>query len=202
MIAVATRSRKQPAPRADPRVERSRRAILRAALDELGASGYGTFSIESVARRAGVGKSTIYRYWPGRIALIADAFRMLQEDRDPELETGSPREKLERILRHVADVVAHSPFSACLPALINAAERDREIRRFHLAFQAAARRPLIALLSAGIASGDFPARADPQLTAYCLLGAIFFCRLMTGKPFAQRRVGELIDAVLGAHTPC
>jgi AcrR family transcriptional regulator len=171
--------------------------ILQAVLDELSELGYGALTIESVARRAGVGKATIYRHWDDKIALIADAFKLLQRQRDPELVTGSPREKLERILRHVSDVVADSPFSACLPALIEGAERDRAVRRFHHHFQAEARKPTIALISDGIATGDFPAHTDPELAAFALLGAIFFCRLMTSTPLPEDRVSDLIDTVLG-----
>src|SRR5262249_33895883 len=109
-------------PAVDPRIERSRRVILQAVPQEIRDLGYGALTIESAARRAGVGKATIYRHWPDKIALIADAFKLLQQQRDPELDTGSPREKLERSLRHVADVVAASPFSSCLPALIEGAE--------------------------------------------------------------------------------
>ena len=52
--------------RPDPRIARSRQVILAAALGELGDVGYGGFAIESVAARAGVGKSTIYRHRPDR----------------------------------------------------------------------------------------------------------------------------------------
>lgn len=173
--------------------------ILQAVLDELGESGYGALTIESAARRAGVGKATIYRHWPDKIALIADAFKLLQQQRDPALVTGSPREKLERVLRHVADVVADSPFSSCLPALIEGAERDRAVRRFHHHFQAEARKPTVALIADGIATGDFPPRIDPELAAFALLGAIFFCRLMTDAPFPAARVPDLIDTVLDAN---
>lgn len=182
----------------DPRIERSRRVILAAALDELGELGYGAFTIESVAARAGVGKSTIYRHWPDKLALIADAFRQLQAERDPELISGTPREKLERILRHVADVVANSPFGVCLPALIDAAERDAALRRYHHRFQAEARKPTVALIAAGIASGDFPPRLDPELATEALLGAIFFRRLMTDKPFDPAEAGALIATVVDA----
>ena len=185
-------------PPIDPRIERSRQVILQAVLDELSEGGYGALAIEAVARRAGVGKATIYRHWADKIALIADAFKLLQAQRDPDMATGSPREKLERVLRHVADVVADSPFSACLPALIEGAERDRAVRRFHHHFQAEARKPTIALIAAGIESGDFPPRIDPEIAAFALLGAIFFCRLMTNTPFAQARVPSLIDTVMGA----
>lgn len=171
--------------------------ILAAALDELGAVGYGGFAIESVAARAGVGKSTIYRHWPDKLALIADAFHRLQEERDPELISGTPREKLARILVHVADVVADSPFGVCLPAMIDAAERDPALRTFHHRFQAAARQPTIALIAAGIASGDFPGHLDAEQAAIALLGAIFFRRLMTERPFAPEEVGALLDTVIG-----
>jgi AcrR family transcriptional regulator len=183
----------------DPRIERSRQVILQAVLDELSETGYGALTIESVAQRAGAGKSTIYRHWPDKIALIADAFRLLQQQRDPELATGSPREKLERILRHVADVVEESPFSSCLPALIEGAERDRAVRRFHHHFQAEARKPLVELIARGIATGDFPPRLDPETAAFALLGAIFFCRLMTNTPFPQERIRGLIDTVVGSN---
>jgi AcrR family transcriptional regulator len=161
--------------------------------------GYGALTIESAARRAGVGKATIYRHWSDKVALIADAFKLLQQQRDPELATGSPREKLERILRHVADVVAASPFSACLPALIEGAERDRAVRRFHHHFQAEARKPLIELISQGITTSDFPPRVDPEIAAFALLGTIFFCRLMTSTPFPQERVRDLVDTVFGSN---
>jgi AcrR family transcriptional regulator len=174
--------------------------ILQAVLDELCDVGYGALTIESAARRAGVGKATIYRHWPDKIALIADAFKLLQQQRDPELVTGSPREKLERILHHVADVVADSPFSACLPALIEGAERDRAVRKFHHQFQAEARKPTIALIAQGVATGDFPPRIDPALAAFALLGAIFFCRLMTNTPFPQERVPDLIDTVFDSKS--
>jgi TetR/AcrR family transcriptional regulator of autoinduction and epiphytic fitness len=171
--------------------------ILRAALQELGVAGYGAFTIESVAARAGVGKSTIYRHWPNKLALIAGAFRALQEETDPKLDTGSPREKLERILHHVAEIVADSPFSACLPALIDAAERDGNLREFHHHFQAEARRPLIGLISEGVASGHFPSNVNAEVAAISLLGAIFFRRLLTSTPFDPRDVGILIETVIG-----
>ncbi|HEY1502746.1 MAG TPA: TetR/AcrR family transcriptional regulator [Stellaceae bacterium] len=181
----------------DPRIERSRQVILAAALQELGEIGYGGFVIESVAARAGVGKSTIYRHWPDKLALIADAFAHLHESAPTDLSHGTPREKLGRILAHVAAVLTDSAFGACLPAMIDAAERDAALRDFHHRFQAEARKPTVALIAAGIASGDFPADRNPALTAQALLGAIFFRRLMTAEPFAPAEARALIDTVLG-----
>jgi AcrR family transcriptional regulator len=182
----------------DPRVERSRHVILEAALAELGEVGYGAFTIESVAARAGVGKSTIYRHWPDKLRLIADAFETFHEERGPDIAGGTPRERVERTLRHVAEVVIGSTFSTCIPALIDAAERDRDLRRFHYRFQREARRPLVALIAEGITRGDFPVDTDPELAALALLGTIFYRRLMTGETFDPQRAPDLVEAVLGS----
>ena len=181
----------------DPRVERSRHVILEAALAELGQVGYGAFTIESVAARAGVGKSTIYRHWPDKLGLIADAFQTFHRESGPDIANGTARARVERVVRHVAEVVAGSTFSACIPALIDAAERDRDLRRFHYRFQREARRPLIGLIADGIARGEFRAEIVPELAAVALLGAIFYRRLMSGEPLGPERAPELVTTVLG-----
>src|ERR1700751_3205707 len=57
-----------------PRSEQARLAILRSALKVLEENGFSDFTIEDVADRASVGKATVYRWWPNKGALIADAF--------------------------------------------------------------------------------------------------------------------------------
>jgi TetR/AcrR family transcriptional regulator of autoinduction and epiphytic fitness len=67
----------------DPRVERSRRVVREAALAELVESGYGAFAIDAVASRCGVARSTIYRHWSGKLALITDALETLNRQPRP-----------------------------------------------------------------------------------------------------------------------
>src|SRR5829696_9981907 len=112
MVDVAAASRA--VTEEDPRVERSRRVILEAVLDELGEVGYGALTIEAVAARAGVGKSTIYRHWPGKLALIADAFQSLNVQPAPPEEGASPRERITRLLHHLVERTVDSPFAACI----------------------------------------------------------------------------------------
>lgn len=186
----------QPGGTTDPRIERSRLVIRRAAVDELGAVGYGAFTIESVAARAGVAKSTIYRHWPDKLDLIADAFETFHDHEVPDIQGAAPRERAELLVRHVAQIVADSPFSACIPALIEGAERDPRLRAFHHRYSAARRQSLIDVIAGGIEAGDFPAGLDPELAALALLGPIFYSRLMSGAPFSPERAGELVDLVL------
>src|SRR5688500_16276685 len=85
----------------DPRVERSRRVILEAVLEELGDVGYGAFTIEGVAARAGVGKSTIYRHWDGKFELVVDAYQTLKASAVVP-EVGTVRERVTIYLQQVA----------------------------------------------------------------------------------------------------
>jgi TetR/AcrR family transcriptional regulator of autoinduction and epiphytic fitness len=181
----------------DPRIERSRQVILQAALDELGEVGYGTFRIESVAARAGVGKSTIYRHWPEKLALIADAFETFHVQMVPSTQTGSPRERIVVLVRHVAEVFVDSTFSICIPALIEGAERDPRLRKFHHQYSAERRQSLIDVIAEGVASGDFANYLDPELAALALLGPIIYQRLMSGEPFNPERASNLVETVLG-----
>jgi TetR/AcrR family transcriptional regulator, regulator of autoinduction and epiphytic fitness len=182
---------------ADPRVERSRQVILTAALGELGEAGYGAFTIESVAARAGVAKSTIYRHWPDKVTLIADAFETFHEQIVPSTGNLPARESLLRLLRHVAEIVVDSTFSACIPALIEGAERDPRLRAFRHRYSAQRRQSLTALISQGMTDGEFRAGIDPELAAQALLGPIFYRRLMTSDPFDPDHLADLIDMIVG-----
>jgi TetR/AcrR family transcriptional regulator of autoinduction and epiphytic fitness len=184
----------------DPRIERSRRIVLEAALAELAAVGYGAFTIESVSSRSGVAKSTIYRHWPGKLPLIAEAFESLnqQPGAGPDSTVpDSPREKIVALIRHLADVMVDSEFSACIPALIEAAERDRQVRNFHHRYSQRRMANLVHAISEGIAKGEISSQLDPTVAALALAGPIFYRRLMTGQPYDPERVAALIDTVLG-----
>jgi TetR/AcrR family transcriptional regulator, regulator of autoinduction and epiphytic fitness len=179
----------------DPRIERSRRVILEAALEELGLVGYGALTIEAVAARAGVGKSTIYRHWPGKLALVEDAFRTLKAHAFIP-ETGTVRERITAFLEQMAQMVEGSTYSACMPALIDAAERDPQVRAFHCAFSSERLGVLVEVLRGAVASGELPDNADPELLADALVGPIVLRRLMFSEPFDPKQVPALVDQVL------
>jgi AcrR family transcriptional regulator len=179
----------------DPRVERSRRVILEATLDELGEIGYGAMTIESVARRAGVGKATIYRHWQGKLDLLADALETMKRPIPPPTE-GSPRERLVALLESLVDTLGESRWSRCMPALIDAAARDATVQRFHRQFVVARRQIMVDLIAEGIAAGELSADLDPVLTSELLAGPIFYRRLMTGEPFPPSLARRIVDLVL------
>ena len=179
----------------DPRVERSRRVILEAVLEELGAVGYGALTIEAVAARAGVGKSTIYRHWAGKLSLVEDAFRTLKAQVLVP-ESGTLRERVIGILQQVAGLVEESTYSACMPALIDAAERDPQVREFHCRFSSERRAVLVDVLREAVDSGELPAHVDAELLADALVGPIVLRRLMMYETFDPKLVPALVDQLL------
>jgi len=180
---------------ADPRVERSRRVILEAVLAELGEHGYGALTIEAVAARAGVGKSTIYRHWSGKLALVEDAFRTLKAQVLVP-ESGPLRERVIGFLEQIACLVEESTYSSCMPALIDAAERDPQVREFHRRFSTERRAVLVDVLREATDAGELPADANPELLADALVGPIVMRRLMFSEPFDPALVPVLVDQVL------
>lgn len=174
--------------------------ILRAALEEFAETGYSGFRMESVAALAGVGRSTVYRHWPNRAALIADALETLNTQPDParEIVGGTARERVELILTHLAEVLGDSPFSACVPALVHAAETEPAVRDFHHTYSARRRRRLTDAIAAGIETGEFPSRIDSDAASVALAGAMFYRRLMTPDVPDVDFITRLIDSVLGA----
>jgi len=180
----------------DPRVGRTREVVRHAVVAELADVGYGALTIEGVARRAGVGKSTIYRHWADKVDLIADTFEHAHHEMVPDLGSATPREQVTRLLAHVAEVVADSPFSRCIPALIEGAERDRRLSAFHHRYSAVRRGELATAVATGVATGAFDRSVDPEEAAVALLGVLFYRRLMTASPFSPAEAPALVDRLL------
>src|SRR5262245_41585508 len=94
-------------PSATRRKETSRRAIRTAAFDLVQEDGYRRTSIEALGARAGVGKQTIYRWWPSKGAVLFDAFLMLSEGAGGEPpvlpDTGDLEADLIAVLRATVD---------------------------------------------------------------------------------------------------
>ena len=174
--------------------------MLETTIEIIAEHGYGAVTIEAVAARSGVAKSTIYRHWPGRLELINDAFHALKPPISVPTE-GSRRDRIVYLLENLARGVATSSWSACLPALIDAAEHDPEARELHRRMATTGRQTLVDLLSEGQAEGELSADLDPVLMAEALAGPIMLRRLFSSEPFDPTQVGELVDQVLRLAVP-
>lgn len=177
--------------------------MLTAALVELAQRGYGGFTIEGVARRAGVARSTIYRLGHDRLSLVAEAMETLnvQPDADSEDQPANPREQVVALVTHLADAMRDSPMSDCLPAMLDGAERDPELRRLHHSYASRRRASLVHALTRLREAGGTPPDLDPERTAEALAGAVFYRRLMTPSRLRPDEVESLLTSVLGSTAP-
>ena len=185
--------------RVDPRVRRSRERVLTAALVELAQRGYGGFTIDGVATRAGVARSTIYRLGHDRLSLVAEAMEALnvQPTARPDDQPADPREQVVVLVTHLADAMRGSPMSDCLPALVDGAERDAGLRRLHHAYTTTRRATLVDAIERFRDAGGGRPGLDPDRAAEALAGAVFYRRLMTPTRLGPDEVEPLVDSVLG-----
>lgn len=181
----------------DPRIQRTRDAVLPATLSVLADRGFASFSMEAVAEAAGVAKSTVYRYWPTKLALLRDALEGLNRQPGAAVETGPARARIERLLEHLAGALSDSVFSACIPALVEAAEHHPEVAEFLHGYSDRRRAALTAVLRQGVDAGELPPHLDPELAALALSGPFFYRRLMTASPLPADDIPRLVRQVLG-----
>ena len=185
----------------DPRIERSRHHVLTATVDLLCEVGYGRLTIEAVAARSGVAKSTIYRHWPGKAELVTDAFLTLKP-RSAEPPPGPVRDRVRSVLTGIVESINVPTALACvMPALIDAAEREPEMATLsrRLAEQSAV--PLRRVLDEAVETGELPAGTDTGLLTDSLMGPIILCRLFHRRPVTVDDVPGLVDQTLPAVGP-
>jgi TetR/AcrR family transcriptional regulator, regulator of autoinduction and epiphytic fitness len=99
---------------------------------------------------------------------------------------------------HVAAEIDDLPLSACVPALVHAAETEPAVRDFHHAYSARRRQRLTDTIAAGVDTGEFPTDIDPDAASAALAGAMFYRRLMTPDAPDTAFIARLVDTVLGA----
>lgn len=187
----------------DPRIERSRDLVLAATIELLGKIGYGPLAIEAVAARSGVAKSTIYRHWPGKEELAAEAFARLREQASTVPPPGPVRERAATILRALA-LKTLSPNweeAACLPALIDSGARCPRLAAEAAAVAEERARPLVQVLQDGISNGELPETPDASVLADALVGPIILRLLFHRERFHPDDVPALVERILGALAP-
>ena len=179
----------------DPRVTRSKLAVIEATRSLLREAGFSGVTIEGVALRSGVAKSTIYRHWEDRNRLLIDAFGF-EEKMDPAPLTDDLHADLRVALRVLTDALTKDDWVALMPPLLEAAERDHDFRRISRPFLESRRRPITDRLKQAVKRGELPASTNVDLVLSMLTGPLFYRRLFIHKPITETFVDKLLTNVL------
>ena len=184
----------------DPRIERSRSNVLTATAELLREVGYGALTIEAVAARSGVAKSTIYRHWSGKPQLVADAFSHVHTRDDIEAPPPGPlRDRVVAVLTGLAvDMGTDNRLACMMPALIDAAERSDEIAELTHGIVDERSQPMVDVLDEGVAAGELPPGTDTRVLGDALVGPLMIARLFHRPPVDPDAIPALVDQILPA----
>jgi AcrR family transcriptional regulator len=184
-----------------PRSEPARQAILRSTLKILGKKGFSDFKIEEVAAGASVGKATVYRWWPNKGALIADAFASSTTRRLRFPDTGSVYTDMSQQMRQLIKVF-RSRRGRIVSAILAAGQSDKDlIEAFRERFLWPRRREAYATLRRGMQRGELRKDLDPDLLLDSLYGPIYMRFLIQHDRLTPEFVDRLCALVLAGVRP-
>ena len=182
-----------------PRSERAEQAILDAALDAVADSGVDGVSCEDVAARAGVGKNTLYRRWPGKEDMLIAAFASLKSPL-PEPRGTSAREDLIAMLAVMAADADDPRYARQFALLHGEGQRyPRLVKRYKEQIVEPRRELIRSVLRRGVATGELRQDTDVEIAMLTLTGAVLARGKHDPTPaepgFATRVVDELLRGI-------
>ena len=181
------------------RSEQSRLAILAATLELVAEAGYGALTIEGIAARSGVGKQTIYRWWPSKADVLLDALATKADLQIPIPDEGSFRTDLTQFLGRTFELGEKSPVADTLRALMAQAQIDPEFgKRFREDFLFRRRDALGQIVDRARERGELPAGVGSGTVIDVVFGTLWYRLLATREPIGRDLAEELV-ALLAGH---
>jgi AcrR family transcriptional regulator len=198
--AVRQAIRQQSAdPETDERVRRSKEAVLAAANELLSETGLGGVSVDAVSRRSGVAKTTIYRHWPSRSALLLEACSKLGS-RPEAPDTGSLRGDLTVLAMYLARQLQSARWATALPSIIDAAERDPEIAELQSRLHAGFLAPFRSVVERAQERGELSRSQGPSEVVAAIVGPLFFRRWFSREALDDKFVSGVVERAVNAST--
>ncbi|MBT2443929.1 TetR/AcrR family transcriptional regulator [Streptomyces sp. ISL-36] len=175
-------------------------ALLQVTLDLAAEVGYAGLSIEAIARRAEVGKHTIYRRWPSKTALLLDALnRAWTTDLDYS-DTGDLRSDLREQFLRSTSALSEPPIGPVYRAVIAEAQSSPALRAtLHERFLRTVERSTMDRIVRAQHAGELRADADLTFAAEVLCGALYYRHLLTTMPVDERAIDGLLDMFMAAY---
>jgi AcrR family transcriptional regulator len=184
------------------RSEQSRTAILTAAVELFREVGYPALTIEGIAARAGCGKQTIYRWWPGKADVLLDAMATKADMQVALTDRGSYPADLRSFLEESFALGRRPEVADLLRTLMAEAQTHPAFgERFRAAFLHRRRNALATIVSRAAERGDLPAHPSPSTVLDIVFGVIWYRMLATREPFDDALLSELMRTLTGTDVP-
>lgn len=179
-----------------PRSEKARRAVLDAARAIFLRQGHTAATVEAIAARSGVAKTTIYRWWSNRAALLVDVLVEMAEELVPLPGRGEPMRSMRAELRRAVGAI-NGPVGRLLSSLLGDAQEDPEVRKalveglFHPRTQATGGN-IRRAQGAGALRADVP----PHVATDLLFGPLFYRMFVGHEPVTDQFVKQVLKYVV------
>jgi AcrR family transcriptional regulator len=180
-----------------PRSESRRTAILTAAGELMLEGGLSAATMEAIAARAGVGKATIYKWWPSRGAVALEGFMISAADSWSLPEGAAAAEALGVLARSAVRLFVGTPAGQLMRSLAADAQSQPEIA---LALREQWFRPrravVVEIIRKGIETGELRADLDPGATVDLIFAPIYYRLLFSHEPLDEEFAAHVIEHVL------
>jgi len=181
--------------RGRPRNPACDKAIVAAGRAVLAERGFTGTSMDEIARRAGVGKDTLYRRWPSKEALVRHLMTVLAEEHVPVPTAEDPRQALLAFLEEIVEFITGSDFGAIIAGIVGESARNATVasdfRQFWKERRAIAARLLRRLIGSEV--GD----QEVGLILDHILGPIYYRILLSGDTVTRDYLETLVDRIPG-----
>ncbi len=179
-----------------PRSPEADHAILEATIQLLAEHGYAGLSIEGVAAKAGVGKTTVYRRWPSKVPLVLDAISQLAEQIAPP-DTDSTRDALVKLMSGMIRLMTRSAAGKVLCGLSEELQHNKELAETVRSRYIARRRQIVFdIVDRGVARGELRSDADRELIADMLAGPVVYRLMLSGAHITTDMADRIVDTLL------
>jgi AcrR family transcriptional regulator len=178
-----------------------RAAAIAATLAELADRGYASLSLERVARRAGVHKTTLYRRWGTREELVLEAMLERASEHISVPDTGSLRQDLLELARTAAANAATPEVAAMARAVAAESPRDSRLAVVNSRFWAERLALDGVIVERAITRGEVAAGIEPRQVIEAVLGPIHLRLLLTGEPVDYPFLAGIVDVVVDGIAP-
>ncbi|MFK8846979.1 TetR/AcrR family transcriptional regulator [Streptomyces sp. Ac-502] len=190
--------RRAPAGAAVLREEKTE-AIRAAVFAELAAVGFARMSIEGIARRAGVGKTAVYRRWRSKLHLVLDVVSAVAAEGLPTPDTGSLRGDVRMLLEVAARALRHPMASQIIPDLLAEAARSPEIAEaLRTALLDSQQGVATAMVARAVERGELRPEADARLALDLMTGPLYWRLMVVRDELPKTYLDELALAVASA----
>ena len=167
-------------------------AIQDALVQELARVGYGRLSIEAVARRAGVGKTAVYRRWASKLDMVLEVVGSVAGAGLPVPDTGSLDGDVEILLRFVARALKHPLASQIIPDLLAEAARNPQISATLSDVLRSAQRDVSGLIvDRAVTRGELAQAVPPDIAVDLVIGPVYWHLAVTRAPLPNSLVTVL-----------